>query len=43
MRPYTHVTEFAVGAACPYAAASARPLRGRVDGDIDPYKFPPHP
>ena len=29
-------------AACPHAAAPARPLRGRVNQEIDPYKSPPH-
>ena len=27
----------------PSRPSAFRPLRGRVDEDIDPYKFPPHP
>ena len=31
-----------VGADAHIRPSAVRPLRGRVDEDIDPYKFPPH-
>ena len=38
MRPYSHTPDFLVGADAHIRPAAARPLRGRVDQEIDPYK-----